>query len=59
MLKHAALRRKNTNWFGRNQDYVSEGETCLFADCCFSETKKQYTQKTKNKQTNKQINKQT
>ena len=33
---HAALRRKSKNWLAWNQDNMSNGATCLSADCCFS-----------------------
>jgi hypothetical protein len=33
--KHASLKRKSKDWLALNQDNVSE--TCLPADCCFSE----------------------
>ena len=35
--KHAAIRRKNKDWLGRNQNMCPGGATCLSADCCFSE----------------------
>jgi hypothetical protein len=36
-VKHAALRRKSNDWLAGNQNNVSEWDTYLFADCCFSE----------------------
>jgi len=36
--KHAALRRKSTDWLARNQDSVSlSGATYLSVDCCLGE----------------------
>ena len=35
--KHATLRRKSKDRLAQKQDNVLSGETCLFADCCFSE----------------------
>jgi len=35
--KHMVLRSKNKDGLDRNQDNVSGGETCIHADCCFSE----------------------
>jgi hypothetical protein len=35
--KHITLRREGKDLFAPNQENVSNGATCLSADCCFSE----------------------
>ena len=35
--KHAALRRKSTDWLARFRIMCPSGATCLSVDCCFSE----------------------
>ena len=35
--RRPGLKRKNKDWLTLNQENVSEGATCLFEECCFSE----------------------